>query len=220
MSHFANPLKVTAMPATWSVRISVRASDTRIDEWSITSSDVQSVLTWPDGAGWRGNGELRVLLDHTGGSVAFHSPSGDRAIIRGPESMIHSFLAHLQAAYDELPASGPEHLPPPPPMKFFPYSYGSAAPESPGMQEVLSAIQSLSDAVRTALAASPAPQPMIQSAGVPTLSESVFIPSVLTTVEGTGLTADEKTSEATDLAAAAAALKSAKKKKNTPQEIP
>lgn len=88
------------------------------------------------------------------------------------------------------------------------------------MQEVLNAIQSLSEAVRTALAASPAPQPMIQSVGVPTFSESVFIPSVLTAVGGTGLTADEKTSGATDLAAAAAALKSAKKKKNTPQEIP
>lgn len=220
MSHFANPLKVTAMPATWSVRISVRASDTRIDEWSITASDVQSVLTRPDGTGWRGDGELRVLLDHTGGSVAFHSTSGDRAIIRGPESMIHSFLAHLQAAYDQLPGSAPEQLPTSPAItKYFPYSYGSAPSESSGMQEVLNAIQCLSDAVRTALAASPAPQPMIQSVGVPTFSESVFIPSVLTTVEGTGLVADEKTSGATDLAAAAAALKSVMKK-NTPQEIP
>jgi hypothetical protein len=83
------------------------------------------------------------------------------------------------------------------------------------MQEVLNAIQSLSDAVRTALAVSPVSQPVIQNLSVPIFSESVFIPSVLTTVEGTGLTADEKTSGASDLAAAAAALKSAKKKKNT-----
>ena len=225
MGHFANPLQVTAVPSSRSIRVSVRASDTRIDEWTISAADVDSVLSWDNGTGWRGNGELRVLLDRTGGSVAFHSTTGDRAIIRGPESMVYSFLAHLQAAFDELPSVLPE--PQPKAAVQVVYTPVPAAPQaSPVSQEILSAIQQqvaqghaelltsiqqLASVVRTALATSPAPAPVLQSSSVPTTSDPVFIPSVSTAVEGTGLTADSKTSDAGDLAAAAAALKAAKK---------
>jgi hypothetical protein len=105
MSHFSAPLNVKAVPELNAVRISVRASETRIDEWTISATDVESVLTAPETADWRGSGEVRVQLSTLGGSVAFHSPGGDRAIIRGPESMVNSFVAHLQAAYAALPPS-------------------------------------------------------------------------------------------------------------------
>jgi len=233
MAHFANPLHVTAMPSSCSVRISVRASETRVDEWSITAADVRSVLEWSSDEGWRGNGELRVLIERASGSVAFHSSSGDRAIIRGPESMVHSFLAHLQAAHDALPSAAPEAFS----GGNHPVTYDTSASTAPATipaatQEVLAAIQlqvaqshaellstihQLAAAVSTALSSAPAGPPVLQVTSLPTSSETVFIPSLLTSVEGSGLAADEKTSEAGDLTAATAALKAAKK--NTRKEI-
>lgn len=221
MGHFANPLVVTPRPDLQAVRISVRASESRIDEWTVSAADVASVLNWDNDSGWRGAGELRVLLDRSGGSVSFRNGSGDRAIIRGPESMAYSFLAHLQAAYDALPpapeeqvvvqtVTAPRTLPPPTPV-------GQEVLTSIQQQvsqnhaELLQTIATLTAAVQTALATPSAAHPVLQSPGVVTTSEPVFIPSVSTTVEGTGLTADEKTSAADDLAAAAAALKAAKK---------
>jgi hypothetical protein len=105
MSHFSNPLNVKAVPELNAVRVSVRSSEHRIDEWTISALDVESLLTAPETSDWRGNGEVRVQTNTMGGSVAFHSSGGDRAIIRGPESMVHSFVAHLQAAYAALPPS-------------------------------------------------------------------------------------------------------------------
>lgn len=221
MGHFANPLVVTPRPELNAVRISVRASESRIDEWTVSAADVASVLNWDNSSGWRGAGELRVLLDRAGGSVSFSNGSGDRAIIRGPESMAYSFLAHLQAAYDALPLEqSPQVV-----VQSVPAQKQQTV-AAPVAQEVLTSIQqqvsqnhaellqtiaTLTAAVQTALAAPSAPLPVLQSPSVVTTSEPVFIPSVSTTVEGTGLTADEKTSAADDLAAAAAALKAAKK---------
>lgn len=221
MGHFSNPLVVTAKPEENAVRVSVRASESRIDEWTISAEDVASVLNWDNSNGWRGAGNLKVLLDRTGGSVSFRNGSGDRAIIRGPESMAYSFLAHLQAAYDTLPLEPVETVS----VVRVASSQTRSATESATPEaltaiqqqvaqnhsELLSTIAGLAAAVQTALQTPSAPAPVLQSERVPTISDAVFIPSVSTTVEGTGLTADEKTSSADDLAAAAAALRAAKK---------
>jgi hypothetical protein len=221
MGHFAHPLQVTPFPATRSIRISARASDTRIDEWTIPAADVLDVLGWPTDAGWRGSGQLRVLIDGTGGSVAFVAQSGDRAIIRGPESMAQSFLAHLRAAYEELPSESGET----------PYTYvpvpsvaaeGLAALQqqvTQGHNSILTSMQELMNAVQAIARNQSAPVPQTAPQAPiytpPVLQgveeASVFIPSVSTDVEGTGLTAEAKTSSADDLAAAAAALKLAKR---------
>jgi hypothetical protein len=152
--------------------------------------------------------------------VAFHNASGDRAIIRGPESMVYSFLAHLQAAYDALPDVSAAEVT----VRSIRAAAPVAAPT--GAQEVLTSIQqqvaqnhsellrmiaNLTSAVQSPRVAPSAAPPVLQVERETPSSDTVFIPSVSTTVEGTGLTADEKTSSGDDLAAAAAALRAAKK---------
>jgi hypothetical protein len=121
MGYFSTPIAVKASVDDDAIRVSVRASETRVDEWTILRGDVRSVLEGYDDdfTGWRGVGELRVRVGRSGGDVAFYD-GDDRALLRLGPSEVGSFLAHLRAAYNELPAEmirGPvpvrlDYLPP------------------------------------------------------------------------------------------------------------
>lgn len=103
MAHFSTPLLVRPLPEEDAIRISVRASENRIDEWTVFASDIEEVLAADEDAkDWRGTGELRVRLFPGGGDVAFYD-GDDRVLIRLGAGEIASFLAHLHAAMYELP---------------------------------------------------------------------------------------------------------------------
>jgi hypothetical protein len=103
MGYFSTPIAVKPVPAAGAVRISVRASESRVDEWTVLHRDVESVLSGyeEDFFGWRGVGELRVRLGRSGADVAFYS-GDDRALLRLSTSEAASFMAHLHAAFYEL----------------------------------------------------------------------------------------------------------------------
>ena len=242
MSYFPSPIQVTAQPASCTVRVSVRASESRIDEWSIEAEDVWSVLSWPLKDGWRGEGNLRILVGRSGGSVAFHAASGDRAIMRASNGIIESFLAHLHAAYTELPTL---------PMEIHENRPGTHrrddktketndshntdnVKESNKIAEALAQLQLQikqgNEAIFEALrrieekqsASSQTEQVIRYGADERQLTDDfslpptpVFVPSLATALDGTTLQVDEKTGEADVLTEAAAALKAAKQKTST-----
>ena len=112
MGYFPTPIAVKPLPDSDAIRISVRASEARIDEWTILRHDVESVLDGYDDeyTGWRGVGELRVRMGRSGGDVAFYD-GDDRALLRLSISEVASFMAHLRACMYEL--EGSVRLPPP-----------------------------------------------------------------------------------------------------------
>lgn len=111
MGYFSTPIAVTALPEADAVRISVRASESRVDEWTVLHADVESVVTGyeDDFTGWRGVGELRVRVGRSGGDVAFYD-GDDRALLRLGVSEVSSFLAHLHAALYELGGTPPARV--------------------------------------------------------------------------------------------------------------
>ena len=113
MGYFSTPLAVKPLPENDSVRISVRASETRVDEWTILRSDVESVLDGyeDDFFGWRGVGELRVRMGRSGSDIAFYD-GDDRALLRLSPSEAASFMAHLRACLYELESAGSPPAPP------------------------------------------------------------------------------------------------------------
>jgi hypothetical protein len=237
MSHFPNPFQVTPQAALGSIRISIRASDSRIDEWLIEPEDVLSVLTWTSTEGWRGGGSLRVMLDQNGGGVAFHSPDGTRSIVRASSGVIDSFLAHLHAAYEMLP-SKPETLMSElpdisrvskPPSNSINSALADAAEHlidginnlTLGHQLVLARIQQLTDAIQLlqqsiVLSAGAQPHYMAPEPTAPSVGGKdapMYVPSLAAAIEGTSIPLTEKVSSADDLADAVSALQAVKQQK-------
>jgi len=247
MGYFPTPIAVKPLPDSDAIRISVRASEARIDEWTILRHDVESVLDGYDDeyTGWRGVGELRVRMGRSGGDVAFYD-GDDRALLRLSISEVASFMAHLRACMYEL--EGSVRLPPPPSHRSaYASTSDSASASASGdfeslrgtMQQIMMAVITLTSDVNRMMrqiaereaerAAQPAQVVVMAAPGAAgqaatpvarTVEDGeMFIPTMNPSgLTGASLEATEKSGSSDDLAAASAALKAAKKRRTKKKE--
>jgi len=235
MGYFPTPIAVKPLPDSDAIRISVRASEARIDEWTILRHDVESVLDGYDDEyiGWRGVGELRVRMGRSEGDVAFYD-GDDRALLRLSISEVASFMAHLRACMYEL--EGSVRLPPPPSHRS---SSGDLESLRGTMQQIMMAVITLTSDVNRMMrqmaereaerAVTPAQVVVMAAPGAAgqaatpiarTVEDGdMFIPTMNPSdLTGASLEATEKSGSSDDLAAASAALKAAKKRRTKKKE--
>jgi hypothetical protein len=181
MGYFSTPIAVKPLPGLDAVRISVRASESRVDEWTVLRPDVESVLDGYEDEfnGWRGVGELRVRMGRSGGDVAFYN-GDDRALLRLSAPETASFMAHLRSSLYELDPDlvvrleprSPPRAEPPPQQQAAPQIAASDLESIRGMlQQVMLAVITLTSDVNRMMqrqaerdaerAALPAPAPQV-----------------------------------------------------------
>jgi hypothetical protein len=103
MPHFPATFAVKSYPERHTIRVSVRVSETRVDEWWVPGEDLPELLAATNG-GWRGSGSIRVRLRKDMADVAL--ASGDRRTllrVSVPEGKL--LLARLRTAEMELHAA-------------------------------------------------------------------------------------------------------------------
>lgn len=108
MPHFSDTFHVKPDLSRGEIRVSVRVSENRVDEWWISAIDVREVIALEGQDGWRGDGSLKIRFNNGSADVALYDAGGNRTVIRAFSSAVKLFLAQLRACVSEVPVSETE----------------------------------------------------------------------------------------------------------------
>jgi hypothetical protein len=108
MPHFSDTFHVKPDLTRGELRVSVRVSEMRIDEWWIPAVDARDVLALEGVEGWRGHGALKIRFSSGSADVALYDKGGNRTVIRAFSSAVKLFLAQIRAALIDVPVAALE----------------------------------------------------------------------------------------------------------------
>jgi len=108
MAHFPTTFAVKPDMTRGEIRVSIRVSEARIDEWWIPAADVREVLALEGVEGWRGDGSLRLRFNQSSADIALYDSGGNRTIVRVFSSAAKLLCAQLRAAVADVPIAAIE----------------------------------------------------------------------------------------------------------------
>jgi hypothetical protein len=221
MSHFSSISRMKYVPEANAVRLSIRSSDSHVEEFLIPGPDAVAFCGASDRDGWFGEGCLRGKRSNGDALLCIQLDYSKRTLFSMQRSVFDVMVSQMRAMLREAQVDGTRLIP----SQVSTVKFG-VNPDDLDYAKIAGAVsdrlmpimQSMLSSIQVVTVPAPAPQPVaaqpvrtLRDAG-PLPSTAVFIPTDVGEHELEGVVTVDKAKDAkSDAAKAAQALKAARK---------